>query len=433
VTAATPLRVSLTALGCKVNYAEMADLAGELAAAGCEVVTDDQPADVRVLNSCTVTVAADATTRQRLRRLRRADPGAHIVLTGCSVDGNPDTYLRRDAGGTRTAPDGIDSVFANGEKGSIARHVIDIAMQRGGVAATATVAPARSRAFIKVQDGCDHRCTYCSVWRARGASRSVPAAEVRQRAARAVDAGHLELVLTGVDLGAYGRTEGTTLADLVRRLLDDVGGRARVRLSSVNTNDITADLIELNAHPQLCAHWHMPLQSGSDAVLRGMHRGYRRAQYLRVCAALRNVDPDTEFTTDVMVAFPGETEADHADTLAIIDETAMLAAHVFRYSPRGDTPAAALPGRVDDACARRRSAEVRRAATVSGRTRRERAVGSRQRVVWDRVEAGLAHGVGATYLDVVAPASEQTRVGGLDVVEIIAIDGGELQGRLVAP
>jgi threonylcarbamoyladenosine tRNA methylthiotransferase MtaB len=428
-----PLRVSVTSLGCKVNYAEMADLAGELAAAGCEVVTDEQPADVRVLNSCTVTVAADATTRQRLRRLRRADPDAHIVLTGCSVDGNPDTYLRRDADGRRIAPEGIDSVFANGEKGSIARHVLDVASQRGAARATATVAPARSRAFIKVQDGCNHRCTYCSVWRARGGSRSVPPADIRERAARAVEGGHNELVLTGVDLGAYGRGQGTTLAELVRCLLHDVGAQARVRLSSVNANDITPELIDLNAHPQLCSHWHMPLQSGSDAVLRAMHRGYRRAQFLRVCAALRDVDPDTEFTTDVMVAFPGETDEDHADTLALIEETVMLSVHTFRYSPRGDTPAATLPGRVDDAHARRRSAEVRRAATVTGRARRERAIGSRQRVVWDSVEPGAAHGIGATYLGVVVPASAQTRVGGLDTVEIVALDGGALQGRLVAP
>jgi threonylcarbamoyladenosine tRNA methylthiotransferase MtaB len=424
------MRVSLTALGCKVNYAEMADLAGRLAAGGCEVVSDDQPADVRVLNSCTVTVAADATTRQRLRRLRRADPGVHIVLTGCSVDGNPQTYLRVDTDGNRLVPDGVDAVFANAEKAGIARHVLDLASRRGTAASTAGVLPARSRAFIKVQDGCDHRCTYCSVWRARGPSRSLPLGEIRDRVARAVDAGHAELVLTGVDLGSYGRG-ARGLAHLVSTLLDDVAGRARIRLSSVNTNDVTTELIHLNGHPQLCSHWHMPLQSGSDAVLRAMHRGYRRAQYLRVCAALRDLDPATEFTTDVMVGFPGESDADHAETVALIEETEMLAAHTFRYSPRADTPAAALGDAVDDATARRRSAEVRRAAALSGRARRARALGSRQQVVWDRIEDGVAHGIGATYLDVVAPATAGMRVGALDAVFVEALDGDHLRARLL--
>ena len=424
-----PLRVAVTALGCKVNYAEMADLAGRLAAAGCEVVPDEQPADVRVLNSCTVTATADATTRQRLRRLRRADPGAHIVLTGCSVDGNPQLYLREDG----ILPEGVDAVFANARKDQVALHVLELA---GGAdrALPATTTPRlRSRAFIKVQDGCDHRCTYCSVWRARGASRSLPMPAIREAVAAAVDAGHAEVVLTGVDLGSDGRGEGGSLARLVGGVLDEVGTRARVRLSSVNTNDVTADLIALNAAPQLCSHWHMPLQSGSDAVLRAMHRGYRRAQYLRVCHALRDLDPDTEFTSDVMVGFPGETDADHALTLSLIEEVEMLAVHAFRYSPRPGTPAAALGRRCDDAVARRRSAQVRHAAVVSGQRRLARALGSRQRTVWDRVEDGAAHGVTATYLQVLAPATPATRApGDIDGVDVVAVDGDHLRGRIVA-
>jgi threonylcarbamoyladenosine tRNA methylthiotransferase MtaB len=433
VNGGTPLRVAVTALGCKVNYAEMADLAGRLAAEGCEVVSDDQPADIRVLNSCTVTAAADATTRQRLRRLRRDDPGAHIILTGCSVDGNPQIYLRPQGGGGHILPEGVDAVFSNGEKNAIAEHVLRVATERGGRAPVPGLAPLRSRAFIKVQDGCNHRCTYCSVWRARGASWSLPLTDILERVAAAVDAGHAELVLTGVDLGSYGRGQGTTLARLVRAILDAVGTDARVRLSSVNTNDITDELIEINAHPQLCSHWHMPLQSGSDVMLRAMHRGYRRAQYLRICAALRDIDADTEFTSDVMVAFPTESEADHAATLALIEETAMLAAHVFRYSPRADTPAADLDGRVDDLTARRRSAEARRAAVASGQLRRLRAVGRRQQVIWDRVEDGVAHGLTATYLEVVTEATPATRLGGVDTVDVDAVEGDALRARLVEP
>jgi threonylcarbamoyladenosine tRNA methylthiotransferase MtaB len=198
--AGRPLRVALTVLGCKVNYAEMADLAGRLAAGGCDIVPETETADVRVLNSCTVTTQADATTRQRIGRLRRLDPGAHLVLTGCSVDANPGAYTT------------VDSIFANPDKAGIAEHILAMSPRRD----RSPDAPAmRSRAFIKVQDGCDHRCTYCIVWRVRGVSASVPATTVRNRVRAAIDAGHGEIVLCGVDLGSYGRDTGTTLATLV--------------------------------------------------------------------------------------------------------------------------------------------------------------------------------------------------------------------------
>ena len=431
-TTAGPLRVALTTLGCKVNYAEMAELAGTLAAAGCEVVPEDQHADVRVLNSCTVTVQADATTRQRLRRLRRDDPHAHLVLTGCSVDGNPATYLGRAIDGRRLLPDGVDSVFSNAEKEGIAAHVLRIAAARGG-ADGATAVSLRSRAFVKVQDGCNHRCTYCAVWSARGASRSRPVGQVLDSVHAAADDGHGEVVLCGVDLGSYGRDLGTNLAQLVIGVLADAGERVRVRLSSVNANDVTDELIELNGHPRLCSHWHMPLQSGSDAVLRAMHRGYRRAQYLRVCSQLRELDPDTEFTSDVMVGFPGETDSDHAATLEVIEQTQMLAVHAFRYSPRPGTPAAAIAGAVADAVARKRSAEVRRAAAASGHARRLRAVGRRDAVVWDRLDGDTAHGITATYLRVLSEAGAATRPGRESAVEIVGVEGEALHARLLAP
>ena len=424
-----PVRVALTALGCKVNYAEMSDLAGQLAAAGLDVVADDEPADVRVLNSCTVTLQADATSRQRLGRLRRRDPDAHVVLTGCTVDGNPDAYLRT-VDGRRVPPAGVDAVFTNAEKHLVADHVLRVAGARRSAGRAATPR-SRARAFIKVQDGCDHRCTYCSVWRARGAAWSVPEAEVRAAVARAIASGHAEVVLCGVDLGSYGRDAGTTLAAMLGRLLDEIPDRARIRLSSINANDVSDALIELNGHPRLCSHWHLPLQSGSDPILRAMHRGYRRRQYLRVCAALRAVDPATELTTDVMVGFPGETDADHAATLDLIGATEMLDAHVFRHSPRPGTPAAALEGAVPDGVARRRSAEVRRVATISGRARRDAAIGRRHQVVWDRVDGGSAHGLSATYLEVRAAAGGLAGSGMIATVEATGVEGDVLVGRVV--
>jgi len=412
-----PLRVALTVLGCKVNFAEMADLAGTLAAAGCDVVPDSEPADVRVLNSCTVTTQADATTRQRIRRLRRLDPGAHLVLTGCSVDTNPD------------ASSSVDSTFANRDKDRIAAHILDMTMPRTAATARASSSP-RARAFIKVQDGCDHRCTYCIVWRARGASVSIPATVIGERVAAAIDAGHREVVLCGVDLGSYGRDIGTDLATLLASLLD-ASGEARIRLSSINANDVSPALIRLNAHPRLCGHWHMPLQSGSDHVLRAMHRGYRRAQYLRVARALRDANAATELTTDIMVAFPGETEDDHGATLALVDEVGFLAGHVFRWSPRPGTPASDLEGRVDDATARRRSGEVRRAAKRTGAASLARACGQVHEVVWDQVEGDRAHGLTAGYHEVIADRAMGVRAGGLSLVRAEAVEGECLRATLL--
>ena len=422
--------MALTTLGCKVNYAEMAELAGRLARLGCEVVPEDEPADVRVLNSCAVTLQADATTRQRLHRLRRRDPGCHLILTGCSVDANPDRYLAAGTDGRATVP-GLDAVFANTEKLRIADHVAALAAGRGDPLRHLPPAGLRSRAFLKVQDGCDHRCTYCVVWRTRGASASLPEEVVVARARAAVAAGHAERVLTGGDLGSYGRDRGSDLAALVRRLLEGLDGSARIRLSSINANDIPERLIELNGDPRLCSHWHIPLQSGSDRVLRAMHRGYRRQRYLRVVEGLRRQNPDTELPTDVMVGFPGESQEDHEATLGLIEEVEFLGCHVFRYSPRPETEAAQLPQRANDALLRSRSAEVRRAAAASARGRRQRAVGRQHRVVWDRVAPGEAHGLTDGYHEVVAVPATGTRTGRMQNVVATRVEGDLLRGAIL--
>ena len=421
-----PLRAAVTALGCKVNYAEMADLAGALAAAGVDVVAEHEPADVRVLNSCTVTLQADATTRQRLARMRRDDPGALIALTGCSVDANPQRWL--PAEGT---PPGVDAVFANADKERIAGWVLDLARSRGAATALEPGAPGRARAFLKVQDGCDHRCTYCIVWSARGGrSRSLALDEVLRRADAALAAGHEEIVLCGVDLGSWGHEWHQRLEVLVAALLARIG-TARLRLSSVNANDVGPALAELAGHPRLCPHWHLPLQSGSDRVLRAMHRGYRSARYRRVVSALRAARPDCELTTDVMVGFPGEDGDDHRATLDLVEECAFLHCHVFRWSPRPGTPATALPERPDDRQARARSREVRRVAALSARRRLDAAVGREHEVVWEAAEGADARGLtGGWHSVTVEGAAVHARPGRLARVLATATSGTVLRATL---
>ena len=422
-----PPRVALTTLGCKVNFAEMSALAGVLAGAGCDVVADDEPADVRVLNSCTVTEQADATTRARIRRLRRLDPKCHLIVTGCSVDGNPAVYLRTGTDGTPRPPAGVDAVFANPEKPRIADYILAVAPSRGRPRPSPW---GRSRAFIKVQDGCRFRCTYCAVWSARGPTMSVAPRDVLAQAHAAAAAGHQEVVLTGVDLGDYGRqTDFGDLATLVTRLLDDLP-HVRVRLSSINANHIGPALTELAAHPRLCDHWHLPLQSGSDRILRAMHRGYRRAQYLRTVANLRQVRPDVEITTDVMVGFPGEADADVQATLDVVEQAEMLSAHVFRFSARNGTPAATLPDLPEARDARHRSSRIRAAATASGARRRHRRVGQVLDVVWEQWEAGAARGLSSSYHTVVARPGRRVAPGERGDVHIEGVEGDELRGTL---
>ena len=414
-----PLRISLTSLGCKVNYAEMESLAGVLAASGCDIVDDDAPADVVVVNTCTVTLQADATSRQRIQHLRRQHPLSHLIVTGCSVDGNPGFYL------SSPTPSGhpltIDAVFANSTKESIATYIRTNLFPSASELppeSSDTVFPLRrGRAFIKVQDGCRHRCTYCSVWSTRGASRSRAVddilADIRSAAAR----GHRECVLTGVDLGSYGRDTDSSLPELVWRIWNEVSDM-RIRLSSINANE------------RFCPHWHIPLQSGSDAILKTMHRGYRRSQFLRVVEQLRHLRPETTVTTDIMTAFPGETDEDHGQTCELIKEAKFLKAHVFRYSPRPGTPAAQLGEQIPAHIARRRSAELRMLAGETGRAEHERFVGIRLHPAWLMQDGDEWVGIAETYHEVRIPFTDSLAIGTISPVTITHSTGTTLLGAL---
>ncbi|MGC8460624.1 MAG: MiaB/RimO family radical SAM methylthiotransferase [Candidatus Dormibacteria bacterium] len=424
-----PLRISITSLGCKVNYAEMESLASVLAASGCDIVDDDAPADVVVVNTCTVTLQADATSRQRIQHLRRQHPDGHLIVTGCSVDGNPGFYL------TAPTPSGhpldIDAVFPNSAKEGIASYIRSTLLQSETTRLPDSVSSLpplrRGRAFIKVQDGCRHRCTYCSVWSARGASTSRSMNDILTDVRAASVRGHQECVLTGVDLGSYGRDSDSSLPELVKRIWQEIPD-IRIRLSSINANDITPDVIALNAHDRFCPHWHIPLQSGSDVILKAMHRGYRRNQYLRVVERLRALRPETTVTTDIMTAFPGESDGDHKQTCELIHEAQFLKAHVFRYSPRPGTPAALLPEQIPVHIARRRSAELRQLAAMTSRAEHDRFIGSCLHPTWLMHDGQEWIGIAETYHEVRIPFKENLAIGTISPVTITQSTGTVLLG-----
>jgi threonylcarbamoyladenosine tRNA methylthiotransferase MtaB len=400
------MKVSIQTLGCKVNFAEMADLGDRLARAGFTVSVTDEQADICVINSCTVTAQADRKLRTIVHGLRRRHPEAHLVLTGCHVD-NPNPRLS-------AVPD-VDAAFPNARKREIFDYLTSNFEPAAGGGSTTF---SRSRFFLKIQDGCNHRCTYCIVWRTRGVSRSEEEAMLIDRAQEAVAEGYGEIVLTGVDLGSFGRDRDQGFAPFVHRLLDAIAP-ARLRLSSINANDITPELVELAGAPRFCRHLHIPLQSGSDRVLKRMGRLYRRRDYLEVVAALRRQSPELAVTADVIVGFPGETDEDFADTQAVARDAGLTGMHVFRYSPRAGTAAPRLGLPVDDPVSRDRSHRLQVQADAQRGAYEARFIDRDLEVIWDRRLPQQMRGLSDNYITVRAPQRDQI-LGSLATVRPLA-------------
>jgi threonylcarbamoyladenosine tRNA methylthiotransferase MtaB len=388
------MNVSIQTLGCKVNFAEMVELGDRLARSGFTVSEGDEHTDICVINSCTVTAQADRKLRTLVHGLRRRHPQAHLILTGCHVD-NPNPRV--------SAVPSVDVAFPNARKREIFDYLSANFAPAGERGSTSF---ARSRFFLKVQDGCNHRCTYCIVWRTRGVSYSDEEAALIMRARRAVADGYGEIVLTGVDLGAFGRDRGEAFAPFVRRLLEAIAP-ARLRLSSINANDFTPELVELTASPRFCRHLHIPLQSGSNRVLKRMGRLYRRDDYLDLVGALRTHSPELAVTTDVIVGFPGETDVDFADTQAVAADAGLTGMHVFRYSPRAGTAAPRLGLPVDDPVSRDRSHRLQAQADDQRQAYEARFIGRELEVIWDRHLPSRMRGLTDNYITVYAPERGQ--------------------------
>ncbi len=353
---ATPtlvMKVRLESLGCRLNIGEMEALGRQLAARGHTLVGPGEPAELCILNTCTVTAVASRKSRQVLRQLRRSNPGAALVATGCDAEMAPDRLRQL----------GLDMVVGNDSKDRLA----DVLEHRGLLVAAdelpttepgpAPAATGRTRAFLKVQDGCDNRCTFCVVTLARGPGRSRSAETVAREVHELTAAGFREVVLSGVHLGSWGhdQTPRRGLPDLVRHLLETTDVQ-RLRLSSVEPWDLTADFFELYRDPRVLPHLHLPLQSGCDATLRRMARRTTSDEFRELVDRVRSIVPEVSVSTDVIVGFPGETDAEFSTSAATVEELGFSRLHVFRYSRREGTAAAALPRQVpgDVAAARSR-------------------------------------------------------------------------------
>ncbi len=395
-------------LGCKVNQYETQAMRRLLEDAGyltAEFAAGFSGADdgVMVINSCTVTGESDRKLRQLLRRCRRDNPHAVIVLTGCLPQAFPDRAA---------ALADADIVMGNAARAALPEKLAAFLATRERVV---DIPPhstqyeplsirefqGRTRAFVKIEDGCNRFCSYCAIPYARGRVRSRDLANLKREVCDLAAAGYREVVLTGINLTSFGQDTGATLADAVDTAAS-VPGICRVRLGSLEPDHMTDALLDrLAAQPKLCPQFHIALQSGCDATLRRMRRHYTTAEFLSLCEALRRRFPGCAITTDIMVGFPGETEEEFAASLSFAETAAFAQAHIFAYSRRPGTPAAAAPGQVSAA---EKAARARRMSEVTERTRAayEQALcGSMTEVLLEtRGADGLTEGHTPTYLPV---------------------------------
>ncbi|MDW8317692.1 MAG: tRNA (N(6)-L-threonylcarbamoyladenosine(37)-C(2))-methylthiotransferase MtaB [Anaerolineae bacterium] len=387
------MKVFLETLGCRLNYSEMEALGRQLAAAGHQVVGTPEQADVCVLNTCAVTAEAARKSRQTARRLARANPSARLAITGCYA-----TLAPAEVGGLPN----VRLVVENRRKEQLAELLepwsaeLDGEQWRRLAPEAPPQAPTRTRAFVKVQDGCNNRCTFCIVTVARGEERSRPIADIVAEIRRLEAEGYQEAVLTGVHLGGYGRDLGASLHQLVAALLEGTS-LPRLRLSSLEPWDLSPPFFDLwpQSGGRLCPHLHLPAQSGSDAVLRRMARRNRSDDFRRLAAEARARIPDLVLTTDIIVGFPGETTADLDATLEFIREMRFAHVHVFPYSPRAGTAAARFPDQVPVEERRRRVDAVETVAAATGEEVRRAFLGQVRPVLWEQVEP--ANGAGPVW------------------------------------
>jgi threonylcarbamoyladenosine tRNA methylthiotransferase MtaB len=372
------MRVHLKTLGCRLNEAELETWARQFQSQGHAIVNETEEADLVVFNSCAVTGDAVRKSRNLLRKAARENPRAKLILSGCYA-----TLNREEAEGL-----GVDLVVSNADK----NHLVDIARRELDIPTMPAISTApdesalfrlgRHRAFVKVQDGCRYRCTYCIVTAARGEEHSRTIGAIVDEINAIHAAGLQEAVLTGVHLGGYGSDSGSNLSELIAAILADTD-IPRLRLGSLEPWDIPDSFLALFENPRLMPHLHLPLQSGSDTVLKRMARRCRTAEFAGLVAGLRNAVPDIHISTDLIVGFPGETEAEWADTLAFVETIGFGHIHIFSFSPRAGTAAADMANPVSAAIKKARSQELHRRAERQRRAMLRGFLGREFPVLWE--------------------------------------------------
>lgn len=420
-------RVAIETHGCKLNQADSGTLAAEFTSAGYKVVGQDAPADVYVVNSCTVTHVADAKARQALRSAHRRHPGATIVATGCYAQRSPDDLRQLSE---------VDLILGNTEKAALVRHVTDWTTDDLTPCATGddlkaiSSTAARTRAMVKIQEGCNQICAYCIVPKVRGRERSIPPNQIIGNINDYVNRGYKEVVLTGTQLGSYGfDLQGVDLAGLIRYILSQAG-MFRLRVSSLQAQEIDDELLALWSDERLAPHFHLALQSGSDAILSRMRRRYTTQQYLDAIEGIRNTLPHVSITTDVIVGFPGETQDEFEDTYRLCEDVGFASMHVFPYSSRPGTSAAHFG---NDLSPNIKSERVQRLITLSNEQEarhRARFLGTTRPVLWESKKTDRWVGLTDNYLRVTA-SSDRDLTNEITQARLVRWNGKSLIAEVV--
>lgn len=405
---------NIITFGCKVNQCESEDICASMIQRGFSFESNLEDAKIIIINSCTVTAESDRKLRQTINRVKRVNKACIVVLTGCMPQAEPDIASKIE---------GIDIVLGNRDKMHLPsiienylknpHKVLKIEPIKSVVKFEKSIvnhSPNRSRAFLKIQDGCNRFCSYCIIPYARGRVRSKPLEQIEKDVGIISANGYKEIVLVGINLSSYGMDIGCNLYDAVS-IIAKFSGIERIRLGSLEPDLMTDELIDkLSREPKICPQFHLSLQSGSDRILKSMRRRYTRQEYLDVINKLRVKFKNATFTTDIMVGFPDETESDFEDTLKIIGEAKFLKVHVFPYSPRPNTPAADMKNQIDKSIKSQRVKKVIEISENCSRIVLEGFLGNYSNVLYETVDKnGLYEGYTPNYILVKSSSSEDIR------------------------
>ena len=436
------MKISIYTLGCKVNQYETQAMEAELTARGHELVPFEAPADACIINTCTVTAVSDKKSRQVIRRARKENPEAVIGVCGCYAQTAPEAVkalevdLISGTAGRMAFLDDLEALLEDRRAARLAgeapRMTVDDALRRR----TFEELPAgglegRTRAMLKVEDGCVNFCSYCIIPYARGPVRSLPIPAAAEQTGQLREEGYREVVLTGIEISSWGaeRRDGSSLIDLVEAVCRALPPDVRVRLGSLEPRTITAEFCRRAAAlPNLCPHFHLSMQSGCDSVLKRMNRKYDTKRYYESVKLLREYFERPGITTDLIVGFPGETEEEFQETLAFVERCAFSAMHIFPYSRRTGTPAAKMPDQIPNAVKEERAHRAGALAKRLEEAYLDSWVGEPLPVLFEEEKDGLWRGHAPNYVEVFAQGEELHNVE--RTVRILRREGSSLVGQL---
>ncbi|MEG0499949.1 MAG: tRNA (N(6)-L-threonylcarbamoyladenosine(37)-C(2))-methylthiotransferase MtaB [Rikenellaceae bacterium] len=427
-------KVSFHTLGCKLNFSESSTMARQFAENGFERVSSDTEADIYVINTCSVTDSADKKCRNIIRKLSHTNPNAIIAVTGCYAQLKPAEIA---------AIEGVDIVVGSNNKGELLSYVQQLTAKGKGAIYTCDTdeittffssfsSGDRTRSFLKVQDGCSYKCSYCTIPLARGASRNQPIATIVAEAHEIAFKGIKEIVLTGVNIGDFGKSTGETFLDLIKEL-DLVEGIERYRISSIEPNLLTPEILEFCNHSsKFQPHYHIPLQSGSDRVLALMRRRYNTKQFSEKIELVKSYDPHVFIGVDVIVGFPGETEQDFEDCYALLARLKPAFLHLFPYSERANTDAIQYKGKVPPAEKTRRMKRMEALCASLHYSFAAQYVGQKVKVLVEGTrKGGKMHGYTENYVKVLLPYRKEL-IGQIVRAKILSVgENAEAEGTLI--